>query len=216
MKYRYGQGLVWNYEGARMDLIGLTGGTGSGKTAAGKRLSERGLPVIDADQVGHDVIAPGGAAEAGVIAAFGEEIIADGRIDRERLAARVFNDTEALKRLNALVHPAIFAEIGQRCTHYAETGAPAVIIDAALLGDSGELEPWLGGLILVTALVEVRVQRLVSLRGMREDDARRRIAAQVDPERKRAFATWVVDNSGTLEQLYEQVDGIADAIEAGT
>lgn len=199
-----------------MILIGLTGGTGSGKTEAGRRLAERGLPVIDADQVGHDVIAPGGAAEAAVIAAFGEDIVVDGKIERERLASCVFNDPEALTKLNALVHPAIFSEIGQRCTHYAETGAHTIIIDAALLGDSGELEPWLGGLILVTAPVEVRVQRLVSLRGMREDDARRRIAAQVDPERKRAFATWVVDNSGTLEQLYEQVDGIADAIEAGT
>lgn len=199
-----------------MELIGLTGGTGSGKSEAGRRLSERGLPVIDADQVGHDVIAPGGAAEAAVIAAFGQDIVVDGRIERERLAEKVFGDADALRRLNALVHPAIFSEIGARCTHYAETGAYAVIIDAALLGDSGELEPWLSGLILVTAPVETRVQRLVGLRGMQEDDARTRIAAQVDPERKRGFATWVVDNSGTLEQLYEQVDGIADAIEAGT
>ena len=198
-----------------MKLIGLTGGTGSGKSEVGRRLAARDLPVIDADQVGHEMIAPGGAAEAAVIAAFGEEIVADGRIDRERLAAKVFDDAAALKRLNGLVHPAIFAEIGERCTHYAEAGAPAVIIDAALLGDGGALEPWLSGLILVTAPVEVRVERLVSLRGMREADARRRIAAQVDPEMKRAFATWVIDNGGTLAQLHGQADRIADAIEAG-
>lgn len=198
-----------------MQLFGLTGGTGSGKSAAGRRFAARGIPVIDADQIGHEVIAPGGAAEAGVRAAFGEEIVRDGAIDRERLAARVFGDAAALRQLNALVHPAIFGEIGRRCAAHAEAGARAVIVDAALIGEGAQLEPWLGGLILVLCPVEERVRRLVALRGQAEDDARRRIAAQMDPERKRVLATWVIDNSGDLDALHEQVDRITDAIEAG-
>ena len=114
-----------------MLIIGLTGGTGSGKSTIGRRLSERGFSVIDADLVGHDVIAPGGAAEAGVIAAFGEVILSEGRIDREKLGRRVFGDPEALEQLNGLVHPAIFSEIGRRCIEFAEADAPAVISNDA-------------------------------------------------------------------------------------
>jgi len=197
-----------------MRLIGLTGGTGSGKSAAGRRFVQRGIPVIDADAIGHAVIAPGGVAEAGVREAFGEGILSEGHIDREKLAARVFGDPAALRQLNALVHPAIFGEIGQRCAAHAEAGAHAVIIDAALIAEGAQLEPWLGGLILVLCPVEERVRRLVALRGQAEDDARRRIVAQSDPERKRALATWVIENGGDLDALHEQVDRIADDIEA--
>lgn len=198
-----------------MQLIGLTGGTGSGKSTAGRRFAERGIPVIDADTIGHAVIAPGGAAEAGVRAVFGEGIVREGRIDRELLAAKVFGDRDALARLNSLVHPAIFGEIAQHCAAHADAGAKAVIIDAALIAEGNELEPWLGALILVSCPVEVRVRRLVTLRGQQEDDARRRIAAQSDPERKRALATWVIENTDGLNSLHAQVDRIADAIEAG-
>lgn len=197
-----------------MELIGLTGGTGSGKSTAGARFSERGFAVIDADAVGHEVIAPGGAAEAGVIAAFGETILEGGRINREKLGQRVFGDAAALEQLNALVHPAIIGEIGRRVIEYAEADAPAVIIDAALLGEAGKLEPWIARLILVLCPDEQRVRRLVEQRGVPEADARARIAAQTDPETKRPLAAWVIENNGTREQLYEQVDRIADAIEA--
>lgn len=197
-----------------MQLIGLTGGTGSGKSEAGRRFAARDMAVIDADAVGHDVIAPGGSAEDAVRAAFGEAILSEGIIDREKLGARVFGDADALRTLNALVHPAIISEIGRRCADYAEAGAPAVIIDAALIAESGKLEPWLSGLILVSCPLEERIRRLVTLRGMREDDARQRAAAQGDPDRKRPLARWVIENSGTREALYEQVDRIADAIEA--
>lgn len=199
-----------------MELIGITGGTGSGKSEAARRFAARGIPVIDADAVGHEVIAPGGAAEQAVKEAFGDAILSSGHIDREKLAGRVFGDAAALAQLNALVHPAIFSVIGQRCVHYAETGAPAVIIDAALLAEHGELEPWLSRLILVSAPEDVRLQRLVALRQMDEADVRRRMAAQGDPERKRPLAAWVIENGGTREALHEQVDRIADALQAGT
>lgn len=197
-----------------MQLIGLTGGTGSGKSLVANLLSEYGFAVIDADAVGHAVIAPGGMAEGAVRAAFGDIILRDGIVNRERLAARVFGDAEALRTLNAIVHPAIAVEIANRCMEFAEAGADAVIIDAALLAENGKLEPWLSGLILVLCPVEERVRRLTALRGMQEDDVRRRIAAQSDPEAKRPLAKWIVDNGGTEDELRAQVETIAHAIEA--
>ena len=105
-----------------MDLYGLTGGIASGKTAAARLFAGHGLATIDADRVGHDVIAPGGAAAAAVVDAFGESVTTDGVIDREKLGARVFDDPAALQRLNALTHPVIFAEIGRRCQQLTEQG----------------------------------------------------------------------------------------------
>jgi dephospho-CoA kinase len=195
-----------------MRIYGLTGGTGSGKSAAALRFEDHGIPVIDADKVGHDVIAPGGTAERGVIEAFGDDIVVDGRIDRAKLADRVFGDSEALQRLNGLVHPAIFAEIGQRCAAYAGEGKEAVLIDAALLGDNGTLQEWFAGLVLVLCPEEERIRRLVAYRGFTVTEARTRVAAQVNPEDKRPLATWIIDNSGDLSALHAQVDKIAEAI----
>ncbi|MBI1319724.1 MAG: dephospho-CoA kinase [Candidatus Hydrogenedens sp.] len=195
-----------------MKIYGLTGGTGSGKSTAARRFEERGIPVIDADRVGHDLLAPGGAAERAVIDAFGDDILTSGTIDRAKLGARVFADPEALQRLNGLVHPALFGEIARRVGEYALQGRNAVIVDAALLAENGRKEDWLEALILVTAPVEARVARLRDGRGIDEAESRRRIAAQTDPESKRAAARWVVDNGGGLVALYEQVDAIAETM----
>ncbi len=195
-----------------MKLYGLTGGTGSGKSEAAKRFAARGIPVMDADAIGHDVIAPGGAAEQAVLAAFGQDILSCGKIDREKLSAVVFRDAEARKKLNAAVHPAIFAEIGRRCAALAEAGHQAVIIDAALLGEGGRRDPMLDGLILMLCPEEERVRRLVKLRGMDAAEAQRRMAAQTPPESKRAVADWVIDNNGSIEALHARVDAIAEAL----
>lgn len=197
-----------------MKIIGLTGGTGSGKSTAGKFFAELGIPVIDADRVGHDMIAPGGPAEADVIAAFGQDILTSGIIDRGKLGAKVFGAPEKLSQLNRLVHPRLFVEVARQCQEHAASGVPAVIVDAALLGESGAKDAWIDDLILVSAAEELRVHRLGEFRGVPEDEARRRIAAQSDPERKRAFARWVIDNNGTEEQLRAQVREIAEALVA--
>jgi dephospho-CoA kinase len=192
-----------------MKVYALTGGTGSGKSEAGRRFSERGIPVIDADQVGHEVIASGGGAEAAVIAAFGVAILTGGQIDRTKLGAVVFSDAKARETLNGIVHPAIMAEVARRCAALAEAGAPAVLIDAALLGENGRLDGFFSGLVLISCPEEIRLRRLIDRRGMSAEAARRQIAAQSDPEKKRALATWVVDNSGELASMYAQVDRIA-------
>lgn len=192
-----------------MRIYGLTGGTGSGKSEAAKRFAAHGIPIIDADAVGHEVIAPEGIAEQDVINAFGLDILTDGAIDRAKLASRVFNNPEALHTLNSIVHPAIKMTIAVKCAALAEAGHEVVIIDAALLADSGRKDEFLSGLIVVTAPEDVRVRRLVAMRGFSEEDARRRIRAQVPPERKLALADWVIDNSGDMDNLYAQVDSIA-------
>lgn len=167
------------------------------------------MPVIDADRIGHGLIAPGGRAEAAVAEAFGPDVLTCGTIDRSKLGAVVFAEPSELARLNGIVHPLLAEEIGLKCAAYADAGKAACIVDAALLGEGAALEPWMHCLILVVASESTRVERLVAHRGMAESVARERMAAQVDPERKRALARWVIDNEGSLADLHEQVDNVA-------
>ena len=194
-----------------MRIYGLTGGTGSGKSEAARRFASHGIPIIDADAVGHEVIAPGGAAEKSVIDAFGEGILTDGAIDRGKLGTQVFRNEEARKKLNSIVHPAIGMAIAMRCAALAEQH-DVVIIDAALIAENGKKEDYLSGLMLVLCPDELRVQRLVAHRGVDEAEARRRIAAQTPPEKKLALADWVIDNSGDIDALHARVDEVAEEL----
>ncbi|MCP4644982.1 MAG: dephospho-CoA kinase [bacterium] len=195
-----------------MQIYGLTGGIASGKSEAAKRFAECGVPVIDADRVGHEVIGPGGVAEAGVKEAFGDAVYTDGQVDREKLGALVFADEGARKRLNALVHPAIGAEVASRCAMLMDEGRKAVIVEAALLAEHGELEPYLTGLILVLSARETRLGRLTGVRGMPREDAERRMDAQTPPGEKVSLARWVLENEGSLDDLRLKVDEVAEEI----
>jgi dephospho-CoA kinase len=195
-----------------MKIYGLTGGAGSGKSEAAKRFVERGIPVVEADRLGHEVIGPGGAAEQAVMDAFGTKILSCGRIDRERLAAVVFSDRAALERLNALVHPVIMAEVARACAGHAEAGKGAVVVEAALLAEHGRLDGWMSGLILVLCPEKERIRRLVELRGMSHEQAVHRIGAQMPPEHKQAIADWVIENDSTLAHLRSRVDEVAGVI----
>ena len=195
-----------------IQIYGLTGGTGSGKSAAARRFEEQGIPVVDADKVGHRILAPGGAAEDAVKAAFGDDIVTDGCIDRDKLGKIVFADPKALEMLNRLVQPALFLGISEDLERLAEDGYMHAIIDAALLAESGRKEGMLCGLILVLAGHDLRVKRLVELRDITEEEAERRIAAQTPPEKKIQAADWVIHNTGSLEDLYNRVDHIVTAI----
>jgi len=199
-----------------MRVFGITGGIGCGKSEAARAFERRGIPVIDADRVGHEVIQPCGAAHDAVVRAFGRDILGDdGRIEHARLAARVFNNANALRQLNGIVHPAIYAEIANRCMELQEQGAENILVEAALIGENGELNPFFQGLILVSCPVEERLRRLTGPRGMDRNEAERRIAAQSDPEMKRALAKWVIDNGGDWESLQCQVNAIAAEMMAG-
>jgi len=195
-----------------MRIYGLTGGSGSGKSEVARRFMELGIPVIDADKVGHQILEPGGMAVEAVVQAFGEKVLTNARIDREKLGALVFEDEIARRTLNAIVHPLIKRGIAERCVELAQQGHPAVLVDAALLAESGRREEWLDGLILVTCRDDLRLKRLVESRSINASMARGRMAAQTPPETKIPLADWVIENEGTLEQLRERVDEIAATI----
>ncbi|MFT2816275.1 dephospho-CoA kinase [Leifsonia sp. A12D58] len=190
-----------------MYLIGLTGGIASGKSTVASRFAQHGAVTIDADKVARDVVEPGTPALAEIEAAFGPGVITeDGRLDRPALGAIVFNDSEALSRLNSIVHPAVKARTAQLFAD-AETGDPdaVVVYDVPLLVEAAPGHAF--DLVVVThAPEDVRVARMIELRGMSEADARARISSQATDADRLAIADVVIDTSGTLEDTEAQVD----------
>ena len=183
--------------------IGLTGGIGSGKSTVSRLLEQRGAVIVDADAIAREVVASGTPGLAAVVEAFGDGVVAsDGSLDRPALAAVVFADPEARKRLDAIVHPLVRA----RATEVA-AAAPAdavVVNDVPLLIETGQAGSY-DLVLVVEADPATRVARLVQ-RGLTAEDARARMAAQATDEQRRAVADVVLDNSGTLEELEAQVD----------
>ncbi len=188
-----------------MKIYGLTGGIGSGKSEVARILSQEGIPVIDADAIGHAVLEPDGAGFQKVLGVFGEHILTGGRIDRAKLSARVFADASLRQTLNSIVHPLIQNEIARECAALAGRGHELIVVEAALIGENGKIDPFLNGLILVTCPQETRLQRLVHNRGMTLEEAQRRIAAQALPESKLALCDHVIDNSGEIEATRKRV-----------
>ena len=187
-----------------MLLIGLTGGIGSGKSTVSALLAERGAVVIDADAITKELQQPGTPVFEAMVERFGDGIVAaDGTLDRQAVADLVFTDPEALADLNGIVHPAVGAEIAERLQRSIDTD-DVVILDVPLLVESGRSD--LAALVVVDVDPELAVQRLVEHRGFREDDARARMARQVSREERLAKAEHVLDNSGDLEHLRQQVD----------
>ncbi|MGY1621557.1 dephospho-CoA kinase [Geodermatophilus sp. SYSU D00965] len=183
--------------------IGLTGGIGSGKSTVAGLLAARGARVVDADRIAREVVAPGSAGLAAVADAFGADVLtADGALDRPALAAVVFADPQARARLDGIVHPLVRARAAELV---AAAPADAVVVqDVPLLVETGQAESY-DLVLVVEADLETRVRRLLQ-RGLREEDARARIAAQATDEQRRAVADVVLDNSGTPEELEAQVD----------
>lgn len=187
-----------------MLIVGLTGGIGAGKSAVAARLAEHGALIVDADMVAREVVARGTAGLAAVVAAFGPRILAgDGSLDRSALGDLVFSDPQARERLNAIVHPLV-----ERRTAEILAAAPedaVVVHDVPLLVENG-LAPAYDVVVVVIADRDVRIARLRDTRGMSEEQARARMAAQASDEQRRAVADVVLDNSGTLLELRRQVD----------
>lgn len=183
--------------------IGLTGGIGSGKSTVAGLLAERGAVVVDADRIAREVVEPGTPGLAAVVEAFGESVLAaDGSLDRPALASVVFTDPAARARLDAIVHPLVR---DRAVALTAEAAPDAVLVnDVPLLVETGQAGSY-DLVLVVEAELETRLARLVE-RGTTREDARARIAAQASDEQRRAVADVVLDNSGTLEQLVDQVD----------
>ncbi|MDP9390107.1 MAG: dephospho-CoA kinase [Actinomycetota bacterium] len=183
--------------------IGLTGGIGSGKSTVATLLAARGAVVVDSDRIAREVVEPGTPGLAAVVEAFGEQVrVADGSLDRPRLASIVFADPEARKRLDGIVHPLVRARAAELAA--AAPDDAVVVHDVPLLVETGQAGSY-DVVLVVEADVEIRVRRLIQ-RGLTEDDARARIAAQATDAQRRAAADVVLDNSGTPEELAAQVD----------
>jgi dephospho-CoA kinase len=183
--------------------IGLTGGIGSGKSTASALLAERGAVVVDADRIAREVVEPGTPGLAAVADAFGDGVLRpDGSLDRPALAAIVFTDEDARRRLDGIVHPLVRA----RSAEIVGALAPDAVVvnDVPLLVETGQAGSY-DVVLVIEADAETRVARLVQ-RGLSEDDARARIAAQATDEQRRAVADVVLDNSGTPGELGAQVD----------
>jgi dephospho-CoA kinase len=186
-------------------VIGLTGGIGSGKSTVSALLAARGAVVVDADAIVRDVQQPGTPVFDAMVERFGPGIVAaDGTLDRAAVADLVFSDTDALADLNAIVHPAVGAEIVRRLQELEETDE-VVILDVPLMVESKNAYP-VAGLLVVDVDPEVALERLVAHRGMREDDVRARMGRQASRDERLARADRVIDNSGTPDDLVAQVD----------
>lgn len=191
-------------------VIGLTGNIATGKSTVTQILSRLGAHVIDADKVAHRAMAPGGPAYEPVIQAFGRGIVSpDGTIDRQRLGQIVFSDGQALRRLEAIVHPAVFELIKgelRKIESDAASGAePVVVIEAIKLLESGLVRSLCDQIWVVTARPEQQIERLATSRGYSESEAKARMAAQSSQEEKVRQADVVIDNSGSLEDTERQV-----------
>jgi dephospho-CoA kinase len=183
--------------------IGLTGGIGSGKSTVAAQLAARGAVIVDADRIAREVVAAGTPGLSAVVEAFGRNVLtSDGELDRPALAAVVFADAGARARLDAIVHPLVRQRAGE--VEGAASADAVVVHDVPLLVETGQSASY-DLVLVVEADQEARVGRLVG-RGLTEDDARARIAAQATDEQRRAVADVVLDNSGTTEQLTAQVD----------
>jgi dephospho-CoA kinase len=188
-------------------VIGLTGGIGSGKSTVSALLAAKGAVVVDADAIVRDVQRPGTPVFDAMVERFGPGIVAaDGSLDRAAVADLVFTDAEALADLNAIVHPAVGAEIVRRMQELGDTDE-VVILDVPLMVESKNAYP-VAGLLVVDVDPEVAVRRLVEHRGMREEDVRARMARQATRDERLARADRVIDNSGTPEDLVSQVDDV--------
>ncbi|GAB2838698.1 dephospho-CoA kinase [Streptomyces deserti] len=183
--------------------VGLTGGIGAGKSEVSRLLVECGAVLIDADRIAREVVAPGTPGLAAVVEAFGTDVLApDGSLDRPKLGSIVFADPEKLAVLNSIVHPLVGAR--SRELEQAAAGDAVVVHDVPLLTENG-LAPLYDVVIVVEASPETQLDRLVRLRGMTEEDARARMAAQATREQRREIADIVIDNDVPLDELERRV-----------
>jgi dephospho-CoA kinase len=196
-----------------MTPVGLTGGIASGKSTVCRQLEAKGCTIVDADVVAHKLLLRGQAGYEPVVKTFGRQILGDSdEIDRGKLGAEVFGNPKLLEELNRLIHPQVIRTIGETLRTLKRAGAIRVVVDASLMIESG-LHRDFRRLILVTCTLAQQVDRLMARNGLTLEQARQRIAVQMPLEEKRAFATDIIDNSGTPEQTRIQVDALFEDLD---
>lgn len=186
--------------------VGLTGGIASGKSTVSAILAELGATIIDGDRLAREVVEKGTPGLEQVVAAFGPEILTEsGDLDRPRLGRIVFNDEARRKQLEGIVHPLVFERYAALEAAAPEDGL--VVHDIPLLAETGRADTF-EAVIVVETPAEVQVERMLRDRGWSRADAESRIAAQATPEQRRAIATHLIVNTGTLDELRARVEAV--------
>ena len=193
-------------------MIGLSGGIGSGKTTVRKLLEEMGAATVCADEVVHELQAPGQPLLQTLADTFGAHVLrADGALDRAALGELVFDDAEARAQLGQIMHPPVVAEIVRRAQSAAGSEAPLTVIDIPLLFEGVQSQTGSAvaldydALVLVWVPREMQIERTALRDDCSAEDAEKRVAAQMPIDDKRKLATHIIDNSGTAEETAEQV-----------
>jgi dephospho-CoA kinase len=182
--------------------VALTGGIASGKTAVANLFATHGVPVIDTDVIAREVVEPGQPALAAVVDAFGTEVLAaDGRLDRPRLRERIFGDAEARRRLEAILHPAIRAEMERQSR---AAGGPYQVLVIPLLVEGGRRDH-IDRVLVVDVPEATQIERLVRRDGVSQDQAEAALRAQASRDARLAFADDVIENTGDLAALETRV-----------
>jgi dephospho-CoA kinase len=188
-----------------MKRIALTGGIATGKSYVLQRFRDRGVPSLDADELAHGVTAAGTEAAAAIAARFGGDVLdGDGAVDRRRLGPLVFADAEARRDLERIVHPAVYRAIAAGVRGFELTGARLVIVDVPLLYETGHAGDF-DKVIATVCLPEIQLERL-RRRGLTENEAALRLAAQMPAAEKAARADYTIDTSGTFAETDAQLD----------
>lgn len=192
-----------------MRIFGLTGNIGSGKSTVAAMLREEGIPVLDADRISREVMAPGGRVYDAVVRAFGTQIVRDdGSIDRKRLGEIVFSDSASRERLESITHPAILTAMKEAIAGIERKGHRAAAVEATLIHESGR-KGLFESVISVTCDRETAISRIAARDGMSRCDAEARLRAQMNPDRKAGASDYVIDNSSSPVETRRQVRRIA-------
>ena len=197
-----------------MKLVGLTGGIASGKSTVAKILQNLGAAIVNADDLARAVVEPGREAWREIVAAFGTDVLqSDQTLDRQKLRTLIFNQPEARKRLESIIHPRVRALAEERIRQYASAGYPVVIYEVPLLFE-GKLQEWLRPVILVACNIETQTARLQKRDHLTAADAEKHIAAQMSLAEKRRLADYVIENNGSLADLERQTREILERLKA--
>jgi dephospho-CoA kinase len=199
-----------------MTKVGLTGGLASGKSFVGRVLEQLGCHVMRADDIGHQVLSPGGEAYDAVIAAFGTDILSsDGAIERKRLAREVFGDPDRLAALNAIVHPAVIRREEEFLASLTSRDPDGIaVVEAAILIETGSYRRF-DRIVLAVCTEEQQIERAMHRDGSTREEAEARLSRQMPLFEKRKYADFVIDTSGSKENTMEQTRRVYDTLRSG-
>ena len=195
-----------------MKLVGLTGGIASGKSTVAEILKRQGAAIINADVLAREVVEPGHQAWTEIVNTFGTAVLQPDRaLDRQKLRAIIFDDPDARKKLESIIHPQVRAVAEQRIREHAAAGYAVIVYEVPLLFE-GNLQEWLRPVILVACDVDTQRNRLQSRDNLSAAQAQKHIDAQMSLEAKRRLADYVIENNGSLEDLKRQVQAVLEKI----